>query len=102
MVRSPYASNGNVPLYVIAGTVRRALSGCLVKIRDNKAQSKEWGVAHVNTITAHIPKALLHSPPSITHDALEYKGRRYTIESLAGEADHSAVWVVKGSSPIKS
>jgi hypothetical protein len=102
MAASPFASTTAAPLILITSAGRKTLVGCTIEEGDNKAHSEEWGVAQVHTIAAHIPKTILSTAPSLTHDALEYQGRRYTLLSVSGQAAHSPVWVVEGSSPLKS
>jgi hypothetical protein len=103
MRASPFASTVATPLTYISGTGGRVdLAGCLVLTGDNKAKSEEFGIDHVSTIKVQILKSLVALKPRITLDALEYAGLRYSLTSVSGDAEYSPVWVVEGSSPLKS
>lgn len=102
LAASPFASTKAAPLILIRGSERTELAGCVIEVGDNKAQADEWGIDHVFTLEAQIPKARLATKPSVTLDAVEYQSRRYNLTSASGDEAHSPVWVIAGSSPHKS
>lgn len=102
MAASPFASTSAAPLILIVGSTRKSLTGCVVEVGDNKAQADEWGIDRVFTLEAQIPKAVLATKPRVDLDAVEYQGRRYNLTSAAGDEAHSPVWIIEGSSPLKS
>jgi hypothetical protein len=96
---SPFASTRARPLYLLIGTTRTPLVGASVRVRDNQAKAEEYGLDRKQEITARIPKNLLTAAPRRTLDKLEYASRIYDIDSVTGDADHAACWLVKGSCP---
>lgn len=102
MAASPFASTDDVPLFLILGGTRIRLSGCLVEVGDNKAKADEWGIDHVFTIDAQIPKSLVPTQPRVDLAALEYQGRQYKLNATSGDEEHSPVWVVAGTCPVAS
>jgi len=102
MAASPFATTSREPLILITGSTRTPLAGCIIDVGDNKAQADEWGIDHVFTLDAHIPKSLLAAKPRVDLDAVEYQGRRYNLTSASGDEAHSPVWVIGASSPHKS
>lgn len=102
MVASPFATTTAAPLILIRGAVRTEITGCVIEVGDNKAEADEWGIDHVFTIEAQIPKSKLATKPSVSLDAVEYQSRRYNLTSSSGDEEHSPVWVIAGSSPHAS
>jgi hypothetical protein len=100
MAASPFATTSAAPLILIIGTTRKSLKGCVIETGDNKAKAEEWGIAHVFTIEAHIPKALVTSQPRVDLDAVEYQGRQYKLNASSGDEAFSPVWVVGGECPV--
>ncbi len=102
MAASPFATTAEAPLFLIVGGTRTRLEGCLVEVTDNKAKAEEWGIDHVFTIDAQIPKSLVATQPRVDLAALEYQGRQYKLNATSGDEAHSPVWVVAGSCPVSS
>lgn len=102
MAASPFASTSAAPLILIVGSTRTSLAGCVIATGDNKAKAEEWGIDHVFTIKAHIPKAQVATQPRVDLDALEYQGRQYKLNMTSGAAAHSPVWIVGGTCPVAS
>lgn len=99
MRASPFASTAAAPLYLLTGSTRRALAGCVIKEGDNGAKAEEYGLDRKFTLQAHIPKTLLTTAPHRTHDKVEYRGRIYDLDAVTGDAAHAPVWVIEASSP---
>jgi hypothetical protein len=96
---SPFASTKVMPIYLLIGTTRKALVGASVRVRDNQAKAEEYGLDRKQEITARIPKNLVTAAPRRALDKLEYAECIYDIDSVTGDADHSACWIIKGSCP---
>jgi len=102
MAASPFASTASAPLYLRRGTSRIPLIGCTISEKDNAAQAEEFGLERKYTFKAHIPKSKLPTAPDRELDKLEYRGRTYDIDAVTGAAEHSPVWAVQASCPLKA
>lgn len=100
MAASPFATTATAPLFLIAGGTRIRVEGAVVETGDNKAKAEEWGIDHVFTIDAQIPKSLVAAQPRVDLDALEYRGVQYKLTMSSGDEEHSPVWVVSGTCPV--
>ena len=92
MAASPFGTTPQRTLVLIVGTTRHVLKGCLFKDGDNRLQHDEFDVPHVRTLDVHTPDA--------ARDAIEYAGRSYKLTSIAGDAAHSPVWVIRATTPF--
>lgn len=95
MGASPFSSS----VVLIYGGTRHTCPGCVVGSGDNKAKADQYGLEHERTLDVHIPKSTLTRAPEIK-DLIEYKGRKYTLNSIEGHDDFSPVWVVSASAPL--
>lgn len=102
MAASPFATTMADPLYLLKGTQRLALKGCIIDEDDNAAKAEEYGLDRKYTFKAHIPKTLLSTAPDRELDKLEYRGRIYDIDAVSGQAAYSPLWDVEASCPMKS
>jgi len=101
MAASPFSGS----VVVIMGSTRYTIAGCQVASGDNKAESDEYGTAHVRTLKAHLPK-LINGSASLPRaldaakDAIEYQGRKYNLTSIQGADACSPVWVIDCAAPL--
>jgi hypothetical protein len=103
MKASPFAAG----VIVLMAGARHHVSGAVVSSGDNKAKAEEFGLEHLRTLDAHLPKLradgqpMLPRRPDAALDAVEYLGRNYKIESVEGEDAASPVWVIHATCPLK-
>jgi len=100
MAASPFGTTPQRTLVLIVGTTRHVLKGCLFKDGDSRLQHDEFDVPHVRTLDVHIPNSLVPTAPDAARDAIEYAGRSYKLTSIAGDAAHSPVWVIRATPPF--
>jgi len=84
----------------IYGSTRHLCVGCDIASGDNKAKADEFGLTHSLTLEVHVPKSALPRRPVSATDAVEYQGRKYTIDSIEGDDAWSPVWTVDASAPL--
>ena len=99
MQRGRAASPFTGEVTVIMGATRHRVCG-LVSSGDNKAQVDEFGLEHVRTLEAHLPKCRLPRRPDASLDAVEYLGRSYKLASIKGGDACSDVWVISAVAPF--
>lgn len=101
VAESPFATTDTTPLIIIVGNARTPLDGCVIEVSDNKADAEEWGIDRVYKLDAQIPKSKLLLKLRVDLDAVEYQNRQYTLSRSDGDEEHSAVWIIEGTSPFK-
>jgi hypothetical protein len=102
MTASPFATTSAIPIYLIRGSVRTALAGCVIDYDCSSAPLEETGIKPGHTLDVHIPKTLVNTKPDHELDALEYQGRKYKIDPVTGTEPQSPAWAVHAFSPLRS